>query len=186
MLVEALPANYYRQAHLPDALNIPHDAVDALAPRLLPDKNAEIVVYCASATCRNSDYAARRLSALGYGNVRTYAGGKADWIDAGLPVESGDAHLRRRLNPNSTSTGEIMKWNSETTISPPLCCGLRSARCMSRTRCGRSSRSSAGHGRLLRLARISGLDRLSGGRRGTDRRRTVDRWRAGARRSRFC
>jgi rhodanese-related sulfurtransferase len=91
ILVETLPASYYQQAHLPGALNIPHDAVDALAPRLLPDKNAEIVVYCASATCRNSDYAASRLTALGYANVRKYAEGKADWIDAGLAVETGNS-----------------------------------------------------------------------------------------------
>jgi len=90
ILIEALPAGYYRQAHLPGALNIPHDAVDALAPRLLPDKTAEIVVYCASATCRNSDYAAGRLAALGYANVRKYVEGKADWIEAGLAVETGD------------------------------------------------------------------------------------------------
>jgi rhodanese-related sulfurtransferase len=89
VLVEALPVTYYEQVHLPGAVNIPHDAVDALAAELLPDKNAEIVVYCASATCRNSDYAARRLTALGYRNVHTYVGGKADWIDAGLPIESG-------------------------------------------------------------------------------------------------
>lgn len=88
-LVEALPAAYYEQGHLPGAVNIPHDAVNTLAPRLLPDKTATIVVYCASETCRNSDYAAQRLRALGYADVRTYAGGKADWIAAGLPVESG-------------------------------------------------------------------------------------------------
>jgi rhodanese-related sulfurtransferase len=27
------------------------------------------------------------LAAMGYTNVRDYAGGKQDWIDAGLPVE---------------------------------------------------------------------------------------------------
>jgi rhodanese-related sulfurtransferase len=89
ILVEALPARYYEQGHLPGALNMPHDAVDALAQRLLPDKNAEIVVYCASATCRNSNFAAQRLAALGYAKVRVYTGGKADWIEAGLPVEGG-------------------------------------------------------------------------------------------------
>lgn len=92
VLVEALPAAYYEQGHLPAAVNIPHDAVDAQAARLLPDKNVEIVVYCASATCRNSDYAALRLKALGYANVYVYTGGKADWMDAGLPVESGASH----------------------------------------------------------------------------------------------
>lgn len=88
-LVEALPARYYEDAHLPGAINIPHDQVDALAPRLLPDKTAAIVVYCASGPCKNSGIAAERLAALGYGNVRDYHEGKADWIAAGLPVEKG-------------------------------------------------------------------------------------------------
>ena len=91
ILVEALPEKYYRHAHLPGAINIPHDQVDALAPRLLPDKTAEIVVYCANGPCRNSGIAAERLAQLGYGNVRDYHEGKADWIAAGFPVESGPA-----------------------------------------------------------------------------------------------
>jgi len=49
-LVEALPAEAYRRGHLPGAVNVPSDQVAELAPRLLPDKNAEIVVYCAKAT----------------------------------------------------------------------------------------------------------------------------------------
>ena len=36
--------------------------------------------------------AARELAALGYTNVRDYAGGKQDWIDAGLPTESEHQH----------------------------------------------------------------------------------------------
>lgn len=88
-IVEALPEPYYRKAHLPGALLLPHDQVDALAPTLLPDKNAEIVVYCADLPCQNSEIAAERLSQLGYVNVREYAEGKQDWIDAGLPTESG-------------------------------------------------------------------------------------------------
>jgi rhodanese-related sulfurtransferase len=28
------------------------------------------------------------LAALGYTNVKDYAGGKQDWMDAGLPTES--------------------------------------------------------------------------------------------------
>ncbi len=87
-LVEALPAHYYNQAHLPGAVNLPHDEVDKLTPQLLPDKTAEIVVYCANTPCQNSTIAAQRLAALGYSNVREYVEGKQDWIDAGLPTES--------------------------------------------------------------------------------------------------
>ena len=46
------------------------------------------MTYCASLTCRNSEIAANKLIALGYTNVREYAEGKADWIEAGLPVEA--------------------------------------------------------------------------------------------------
>lgn len=47
-LVETLAPERYREAHLPGALNIPPEHVRELAPKLLPDKNAEIVTYCAN------------------------------------------------------------------------------------------------------------------------------------------
>ena len=87
-LVEALPEKYYADKHLPNALNIPHDEVDALAPALLPNKSDEIVVYCANIQCRNSHIAARRLTLLGYTNVAVYPDGKRGWEDAGLPFDS--------------------------------------------------------------------------------------------------
>jgi rhodanese-related sulfurtransferase len=49
-LVETLEPAAYESAHLPGALNVPPGRVRELAPRLLPDKDAEIVVYCASPT----------------------------------------------------------------------------------------------------------------------------------------
>ena len=48
LLVETLPEIAYQHAHLPGAINLPPDKVKELAAKLLPDKNAEIVVYCAS------------------------------------------------------------------------------------------------------------------------------------------
>ena len=49
-LVETLPEVAYQHIHLPGAINIPPDRVNQLAPQLLPDKSAEIIVYCASPT----------------------------------------------------------------------------------------------------------------------------------------
>ena len=49
-LVETLPATAYHHAHLPGAINLPPDQVTKLAPTLLPDKTANIVVYCAKPT----------------------------------------------------------------------------------------------------------------------------------------
>lgn len=86
VLVEALGPAYFADAHLPGAINIPPDQVDRLAPRLMPDTEAEIVVYC-SGTCQNSEMAARRLEDLGYRRVSVYPDGKEDWVEHGLPVE---------------------------------------------------------------------------------------------------
>ena len=94
VLVEALPAKYYEDAHLPGAINVPHKEVDELAPTMLADKSAQIVVYCSNRACQNSPQAARRLDELGYENVYDYEEGKQDWIEAGLPTQSGAATQR--------------------------------------------------------------------------------------------
>ena len=49
-LVEALAEDHYKEWHLPGAINVPNDRVRELAPKMLPDKNADIVVYCGSFT----------------------------------------------------------------------------------------------------------------------------------------
>jgi rhodanese-related sulfurtransferase len=87
VLLEALPEKHFHEGHLPGALPFPHDEVQTLAPQLLKDTGAAIVVYCASETCRNSHLAAEALERLGYRNVAVYAGGKKDWKAAGLPFE---------------------------------------------------------------------------------------------------
>ncbi len=86
-LFEVLPARYWASGHLPSARAMPPDLVAELAAQHLPDKDAEVVLYCSNRSCGNSHAAAARLVALGYTNVRVYAGGKADWAEAGLSLE---------------------------------------------------------------------------------------------------
>ncbi len=50
LLVETLPETAYHHAHLPGAINLPPERVAELAQTLLPDKHADIVVYCANPT----------------------------------------------------------------------------------------------------------------------------------------
>ena len=45
VLVDTLGDEYYQQSHLPGAINLPLEEVDR-AEEMLPDKEAEIVVYC--------------------------------------------------------------------------------------------------------------------------------------------
>jgi rhodanese-related sulfurtransferase len=47
-VVETLAPERYREAHLPGALNIPPEQIKELARQLLPNKDAEIVTYCAN------------------------------------------------------------------------------------------------------------------------------------------
>jgi rhodanese-related sulfurtransferase len=86
-VVEALPEKYWRDGHIPGALQIDHTEVNEKAGAALPDKGARIVVYCASTECQNSTKAARTLEALGYTDVSEYVEGKQHWVEAGLPLE---------------------------------------------------------------------------------------------------
>jgi len=88
VLLEALPPENYRHAHIPGALNTPPDQVRTLASELVPrkDKDMEVIVYCAGPTCHASEQVAEELTAMGYSEVRRYAGGKSDWMWAGLPT----------------------------------------------------------------------------------------------------
>ncbi len=86
VLVDALSAQHYESTHLPGAINLPLEFVDE-AEGVLPDKDAEIVVYCMNPDCAASGEEVRELTEMGYTNVRHYVEGKQDWIRAGLPVE---------------------------------------------------------------------------------------------------
>lgn len=90
VLVEALPSEEYRDAHLPGAVNLPPDRVRERAPELLGDTDADVVVYCANEDCPASPRTVAALREMGYENAVDYEGGKDDWRDAGLPLESGE------------------------------------------------------------------------------------------------
>ena len=89
VVAEILGPEYFAKGHLPGAINLPLPGFAETAQRLLRDKSAEIVVYCASNTCQNSDAAQRLLERLGYVNVRLYRAGKAGWEQAGHPLVRG-------------------------------------------------------------------------------------------------
>ncbi len=89
VLVDALSPMSFALSHLPGAVNLTPGWVDDRARRRIPDRMTEIVVYCQSSDCDSSVKVANRLIELGYRNIRHYAEGKSDWIDAGLPLEGG-------------------------------------------------------------------------------------------------
>ncbi len=73
----------YRAKQIPGSLNVttPEAALEIFDPE------DEIVVYCSGDPCPASKMAYLILEKNGYRSVRRYAGGVADWEDAGYPLE---------------------------------------------------------------------------------------------------
>lgn len=66
----------YAQGHIPDAVLLPVSNIAKDAPAQLPDKNAEILVYCRSGN--RSRQAAQQLVTMGYTGIFDF-GGIIDW-----------------------------------------------------------------------------------------------------------
>lgn len=88
VLVDALAPMVYAHSHLPRAINLPPSNVEATrCTKRIPKLDTEVIVYCSNPECDDSVVTAQRLQALGYTNVRHYAGGKDEWRARGLPLE---------------------------------------------------------------------------------------------------
>lgn len=80
----------YAEGHLPGAISLPLEEVNA-GRRLLPiwPKEQTIIVYCGGYGCDDSFTLALLLGAAGYKDLRVFAGGYPQWIEALLPIEQG-------------------------------------------------------------------------------------------------
>jgi rhodanese-related sulfurtransferase len=85
-LVDALGERYFAADHIPGAINLPHTVSDETLRAALPDRDAEIITYCANSACQNSHVLAHRLRVMGYRNVAVFPGGKQEWTEAGLAL----------------------------------------------------------------------------------------------------
>jgi rhodanese-related sulfurtransferase len=85
-IVDTLGPSYFCNGHIPGAVNIPPHRVAELAPSLLPDQSAPVVVYGAHRYSAGADAVVRQLTLLGYRDVSRYADGKEAWVQAGLPL----------------------------------------------------------------------------------------------------
>ena len=86
LLLDAQAPGWYEREHLPGALEMPESEVASRIEAIGPNRDQEIVVYCWSEACGSSVTVALELRRLGYRNVRRFAGGKKEWLEAGLPI----------------------------------------------------------------------------------------------------
>jgi len=84
VVLDVRPEEEYWGGHLPGAISVPVDALEA-ALQTLP-KDREIVAYCRGPYCVFSDEAVALLRSRGY-RARRLRQGMPDWRASGLPVE---------------------------------------------------------------------------------------------------
>jgi rhodanese-related sulfurtransferase len=75
----------FKMGHVPGAMNIPRGLLEFKVDKQIPDKNANIIMYCKTggrgclSTCT--------LCRMGYKNVKNMDGGWQAWEKAGYPIE---------------------------------------------------------------------------------------------------
>ncbi len=83
ILIDVRTPSEFKNGHVPGAINIPLDQLQARIDEIPTDK--PIVVICASGN--RSQTGAKRLANAGYDRVYNLKGGTMSWMMAGLPIE---------------------------------------------------------------------------------------------------
>lgn len=86
-LIDVREESEWARGRLPGAVDLGKGVIERDIEELIPDTEAEIVLYCGGGY--RSALAADNLRAMGYRNVLSMDGGFRGWTAAGYPVEGG-------------------------------------------------------------------------------------------------
>ncbi len=103
----------YEQGAIPGAVHIPRGTLEGSIENRIPDKDATVVVHCASGV--RSAFAAKTLGELGYTDVASMAGGFNQWKDEGrdwstprkLTADQRNRYQRHTLLPEVDVEGQL-------------------------------------------------------------------------------
>ena len=76
IILDTREQDEFDDGHIPGAILIPYTEIEERSEEMLPDKDAQILVYCRSG--RRSKIASESLAKLGYTNIKEF-GGIIDW-----------------------------------------------------------------------------------------------------------
>jgi molybdopterin/thiamine biosynthesis adenylyltransferase/rhodanese-related sulfurtransferase len=85
VLIDVREGDEYNDGYIPGAIWIPRGKLEMRIEDAVPDRDADVVLYCAGGN--RSAMAARSLAELGYGRVRSLAGGYGAWKRSGGATE---------------------------------------------------------------------------------------------------
>ena len=92
ILLDARSHEEYDAGHIAGAISFPYDELlghyDELRENI--PINGDVVIYCESVTCDQSENLATELKLMGYERVVIYKGGWQEWEAVGLPVETSE------------------------------------------------------------------------------------------------
>lgn len=89
VLINALPGDSFREKRIPGSINITEDNIDSVE-HIIPDKDQDIVVYCANSDCDASPKLAEKLLDRNYKNVWDFEEGLEGWVEAGYQLTGKD------------------------------------------------------------------------------------------------
>jgi rhodanese-related sulfurtransferase len=82
-IVDVREDDEWRAGHIPNALHVGKGVIERDIETKLPNKNAEIILYCGGGF--RSVLAAESIQKMGYTNAVSMDGGMRGWRDAKLP-----------------------------------------------------------------------------------------------------
>jgi len=85
VLIDVRESDEYNEGYIPGALWIPRGKLELRIEDAVPNRDSDVVLYCAGGN--RSALAAKSLKDLGYGKVKSMAGGFGAWKRAGLAVD---------------------------------------------------------------------------------------------------
>jgi rhodanese-related sulfurtransferase len=84
ILLDVRSKEEFDAGHLPNAVHVSRGLLEFKIGRVIPDKNANIILYCR--TGARSAMATLVLNEMGYVNAKNMAGAFKEWGTAGFPV----------------------------------------------------------------------------------------------------
>ena len=84
ILLDVRSKEEFDAGHLPNAMHVSRGLLEFKIGRVIPDKNANIILYCR--TGARSAIATHVLNEMGYVNAKNMAGAFKAWGTAGYPV----------------------------------------------------------------------------------------------------
>ena len=85
-LVDVREDSEWARGHLPGAIHLGKGIIERDIETLVPDKSAELVLYCGGGF--RSALAADALQKMGYSHCISMDGGWRSWTEAGFPTET--------------------------------------------------------------------------------------------------